>query len=795
MNSTNTIRFLGAHGSRTKQAQPTCIQLSPSTLIDAGNIMCALGDEAVKVEQIYLTHSHLDHILDIAFFIDHFYERRQKPLKIYGLSATLQALKQHIFNNKIWPDFTQIPLINSAQSALEFIEIELNQAHEVEPGLVVTPIKAYHTVEACGYLIERADGAVLFGGDGFKNPELWDLVNRHPHIRAVVLDVSFPNRLQQVAEKSLHLTPALLVEELENLTRQDVEVYLFHIKPAFRQEIERELTALTLPIEHILDQGDQIELNSGALIQAHATSAHANRIDKLNRIGVALSAEKNLNHLLEMIVTEAKNLTQADGGTLYLLKDKALHFTVAQTDSLNIKMGGTSAPISWPSLPLYLADGSENKQMVAATCALEDRVINIEDVYDAHGFSFEGAKKFDESTGYRSQSMLVIPLRDFEQKVIGVLQLLNKQDANQRTISFVQDDEEITLSLASQAAVALTNAQLIEDLESLLESFLGNITYLMGRKSAYTAGHINRMVALSELLAEGINNDQQVYADIRYSAEELKQIKLAALMHDIGKLATPETVMDKATKLDGHFDRLELVEQRAQWITAEMEKHALQQQINNSVAKETIEAELLDSLNRLQQGMELVRKSNTGGEFLAEESVQAIQRLAEVPFNFGEQSLRLITPEEAYCLIVQRGTLTEEERLIINEHAEIGLAVLEKLPFPEKYKDIPHIAGAHHEKINGTGYPLGLKGDEISFEARILAVADIFEALTAHDRPYKKPNPLSVAMKILYFMAKDDDLDRGLVKFFYDSGLYLEYAQRFLPVELIDEVQVDFSDL
>lgn len=791
----NSIRFLGAHGGRANQAQTTCIQVSETTLIDAGNVMSALGEQAAKIERIFLTHAHLDHILDIGFFIDHFFSQREKPLQIYGLKATIEVLKQHIFNDQIWPDFAQIPLIHSQDYAIQFYPIELNQPYEVEPGLVLTPVKAYHTVDACGYLIERDGGAILFGGDSYKNPGLWDLVNHHHSIRSVILDVSFPNRLHSVAQASLHLTPALMAEELANLKRDDVAVYVFHIKPAFADEIEAELLEMGIGAESVLSEGDQIDLNSGQRISARTLSGQADRIAKLNRIGIALSAEKNLNHLLEMIVTEAKNLTCADGGTLYLLKNQALHFTVAQTDSLGIKMGGTSDPITWPPLPLYLDDGTENKKMVAATCALEDRVVNIEDVYQAEGFSFEGAKKFDQATGYRSQSMLVIPLRNFERKVIGVLQLLNKKDNAQNTMAFCQDDEDITLSLASQAAVALTNARLIEDLENLLESFLNSIIYTMGRKSPYTAGHINRMVVLSELLANAVNADQSVYPQVSYNDEQAKQIKLAALMHDIGKLATPETVMDKATKLDGHFDRIELVEQRALTIAAEMNNQALRLQLQNPQQQAEIEAKLAEDLSQLQQAMELVRFSNTGGEFLPDEQVAAIQKLADEPFIVAGQSMALITPEEAYCLVVQRGTLTYEERMIINEHAEIGLEVLKQLPFPEKYKDIPHIAGAHHEKINGGGYPLGLKGDEISFEARILAIADVFEALTAHDRPYKTPKPLSAAMKIMYFMAKDDDLDRGLVKFFYQSGLYLDYARQYLPAELIDEVDVDFNSL
>ncbi|WP_019895610.1 HD domain-containing phosphohydrolase [Hydrogenovibrio halophilus] len=800
------IRFLGAHGGRAQSAKTTCLQVTPTTLIDAGHILGGLTeDEALAIERVFLTHAHLDHILDIAFYIDHFFARRQTPLKIYGLPETLQALKDHLFNEAIWPDFTLIALPGQAHRAIELIELTPDLPIGIDQGMTLTPILSHHTVACCGYLIENDQGGVAFGGDGWKNPELWERVNANANIKSVVMDVSFPDRLRFVAEQSRHLTPTLLAEEMQALTRSDVAVYAWHIKPAFSDEIFQEWIGLGLSLSQILTEGDELDLATGektsSLSSVDASSDdHMDRVERLNQIGVALSAEKDLDVLLEKIVTEAKSLTEADGGTLYLLKEDALHFTVAQTDSLGIRMGGTSEPISWPPLPLTLDDGSPNKKMVAATCALEDRVVNIEDVYQAKGFSFEGAKKFDDAMNYRSQSMLVIPLRNYEERVIGVLQLLNRRDATGQTVAFGQEDEQITLSLASQAAVALTNARLIDDLENLLESFLNSIIYTMGRKSAYTAGHINRMVALSEMMAAAVHEDQTFFPEKAYSPEESQAIRIAALMHDIGKLATPETVMDKATKLDGHFDRIELVAQRAQTIRAELKNAHLAQKLARVAGESDAVENLLDkegfeaALARLDEGLALVQKSNVGGEFLPTEQAQAIQRLADEPFPVREGPTTLLTQEEADYLKVQKGTLTEEERQIIMEHAQIGLDVLEQLPFPEKYKDIPHVAGAHHEKLNGQGYPLGLKGDEISFDARILAVADIFEALTAFDRPYKKANPLSMAMKIMSFMVKDGELDPSLVRFFYESGLYKEYAERYLPKESIDEVTMDFSD-
>lgn len=781
-----TVKILGAQGSRSDNAFTTCIQVSKNTLIDAGNIMQALGEEALHVNRIFFSHAHLDHIIDSAFLMDNFFAKRTEPLKLYALPETILALKTHIFNWDIWPDFGEIHLIGTKKPAVEYIEIEPNMRYEIEEGITLTPILANHTVACCGYIIEKEGSGILFSGDTYKNPSVWEMLNARNDIKALIIDVSFPNRFSKIAKESKHLTPKLLSEELSLLTRTNLKVYINHLKPFYAEQTIQELYTVGIEQKSILSDGELIDLSTGEIHRVD--TSNNDKIAKLNKIGAALSAEEKLDTLLEMIVHEAKALTHADGGTLYLADGEKLRFKVAQTDSLGIKMGGTAQPIQWPPLPLYLEDNSPNTKMVAALCALEDRLINIPDVYEAKGFSFEGTKKFDAGTGYRSKSMLVIPLKDHEKQIIGVLQLLNKQDPlNKTVIAFGKEDEEVCLSLASQAAIAINNTSLIQGLEILLEAFLRSIIFAMSKKSPYTAGHIERMVKLSLMLSEAIHEDKTVYEDKSFTSKELRQINFAALMHDIGKLATPEQVVDKATKLEAIFDRLALVESRFEVI-----KKALH--ISFLEGKMTHE-ERLDKEKTLEEYLSIIRKSNAGAEFTSNETITLIQSILENPWVIDGVTYPLLTENEAYNLSVQKGTLTKEERDIINEHAKISVDILSNLPFPKKYKEIPQISGNHHEKINGKGYPLGLKGDEISFEARILAIADVFEALTASDRPYKKGNPLSSAMKILYFMAKDDDLDRKMVKFFYDSGLYLEYAKELLPPSSIDEVTVDFSTL
>ena len=797
----SSICILGAQGSRSKDAFTTCIQVNKQTLIDAGNIMYALGEEALHVNRIFFSHSHLDHIIDTAFLIDHFFTKRKETLTLYALPHTIEALKNHLFNDVVWPDFSQIHLLNSTIPAITYIEINPNQPYPIEDGITLTPFMANHTVPCCGYIIEQNNSSVLFSGDTFLNEALWNLLNKTPSIKALIIDVSFPNHFVKIATESKHLTPNFLAEGMQQLKRDDLKIYINHLKPFYAEQIIHELEHIGIAKERVLRDGESINLASGELQRSSYQQRIDERVQKLTEIGTALSASESLDVLLEMIVTEAKNLTNADGGTLYLLEKKQLHFQVVQTDSLAIKMGGTSGKITWSPLDLYRADGTPNKAMVAVTCALENRLINIPDVYETVGFSFDGTKKFDQGTDYRSKSMLVIPMKNHEHEIIGVLQLLNKVDAHSHEIiAFDSEDEKITLSLASQAAIAITNTSLIQGLETLLESFLKSIIFAIGKKSPYTAGHIKRMVKLSGMLAEAVNHDTTLYTQKHFSAEEMKQINFAALMHDIGKLATPEHILDKATKLQTLFDRINLVESHIHIIEKALHVKFLEDKLailegslkgNVHVLEEHYHAKL----DVLHSAFELIQTSNQGDTPLSDETITQIQTLATQQWQIGEETYTILSTDEAHHLSTKRGTLTPEERESVNAHAKLSIEILNRLPFPKKYQQIPQISGNHHEKINGKGYPQGLKGDEISFEARILAIADIFEALTASDRPYKAGMPLSVAMKILYTMAKNGELDAELVQFFYTSGVYLEYAKAFLPQRSIDEIILDFEKL
>ncbi|MBF0482107.1 MAG: GAF domain-containing protein [Desulfovibrionaceae bacterium] len=533
---------------------------------------------------------------------------------------------------------------------------------------------------------------------------------------------------------------------------------------------------------------------------------HMDHLKQLARIGLALSGQTDMDRLLEMIVDEARRLAFADAGTLYIVNPERSHllFVILQNDTMNTRMGGaTGQAISLPPVPLFCDDGGENHAHVSAHVALSGEIVNIPDVYEAQGFDFTGPRRYDQATGYRSKSMLVIPMRNHENEIIGVLQLLNAKDAASGAVRpFDREREDLVASLASQAAVALTNAQLVRDLKTLLDAFIRSIAAAIDAKSPYTAGHISRVVELTMLIAEKINQDQAgPFKDVRLSDAQLEELSLAAWMHDVGKIVTPEHVVDKSTKLEAVFDRCELVKTRFRLFeqAAAAGYHAACASLRETAANQGDCAQPGEALAQslalakerfetqaaaLREDREFVLACNTA--FMDEGKLARLRDLAARTFPVDGEDVPYLTENELYNLSIVKGTLNAEERAVIENHARITFEMLGRLPFPKRLAKVPYFAGSHHEKLDGTGYPNHLTAKDVPLQARILAVADIFEALTAKDRPYKKPMPLSQAIKILGFMEKDKHIDADVLRLFYDSGACLEYAAKQLSPEQID---------
>ena len=500
------------------------------------------------------------------------------------------------------------------------------------------------------------------------------------------------------------------------------------------------------------------------------------RNQELVKIGMALSAEKKLENLLEMIVSEARRYTNADGGTLYIKNDQdQLEFKIIQNDSLGEMEGRGCAHIDWTPVSLRDAKGRENHRNVSAHCALIGEAVNIDDVYGAD-FDFEGTREFDAKTGYRSKSMLLVPMRDHEDNVIGVLQLLNAQDPTTGEIVGFGDlgIDDIT-SLASQAAIAITNVRLVKDLETLFDAFLRAIAAAIDEKSPYTGGHVANVAELTLRIAEEVNKDQQgKFAEVDFSEDELSELKMAAWLHDIGKITTPEYVVDKATKLETVFDRIELVRARIEILKRDAEIKRLKAEL---AEKGAAYDEPVDGIKRFDELLAFLEGVNIGSEYLSDEKIKKIEKLSEEGYEANGGSVPLLNDEEIENLSIRKGTLNENERMIINDHVRLTQKMLANLPFPGKLEKVPDIAGMHHEKLNCSGYPKGLCAPDIPLQARILAVADVFEALTAADRPYKHGKKLSESIRIMGLMVKDNHLDEDICDLMIRSGLVQEYVK------------------
>ena len=524
------------------------------------------------------------------------------------------------------------------------------------------------------------------------------------------------------------------------------------------------------------------------------------RLEQLNEIGASLSKERDITRLLESILLAAKAITNADGGTLYRMLDDhtALRFEILRTDSLRIAMGGTSGiPITFPNLPLLDDKGAPNDSLVAAYAAIHLETVNIADAYTEPNFDFAGTRHFDERTGYRSRSFLAVPMKNHEGEVIGVLQLINAQPPGSTdVVSFSSADQSLVESLASQAAIALTNRLLISQLEELFESFINLINLAIDEKSHYTGGHCQRVPALTMMLADAVNAVADgPLASFTMDDRDRYELKIAGLLHDCGKVTTPVHVVDKATKLQTLFDRIDLIDTRFEVLKRDAEIAALRQQLElrskvNPQAEGAIWTGYRSELERLESDRAFLRATNIGAESTNDETLQRVRQIAgsRVWRNVQGVETEFLTSDELENLTIRAGTLTQSERNTINHHIVATIKMLEKLPWPKHLRNVPEYAGGHHERMDGKGYPKGLTRDQMSVQARVMGIADIFEALTASDRPYKPGMKLSQAMGIMQRFKHNGHIDPDLFDVFVSEKVYLRYAEQFLDPWQIDAI-------
>jgi HD-GYP domain-containing protein (c-di-GMP phosphodiesterase class II) len=524
------------------------------------------------------------------------------------------------------------------------------------------------------------------------------------------------------------------------------------------------------------------------------------RLDQLNEIGAALSREHDITRLLESILVAAKSITNADGGTLYRMSEdgRTLRFEILRTDSLHLTMGGIAGgEVSLPNLPLYDEQGVPNDSLVATHAALHKQTVNVADAYSDASFDFSGTRGFDERTGYRSRSFLAVPMKNHEDEVIGVLQLINAQvPGSGEVIAFSAAYQGLVESLASQAAIALSNRLLITQLEALFVSFINVINLAIDEKSHHTGAHCQRVPELTMMLAEAAHEATQgPLAAFAMDDRDRHELKIASLLHDCGKVTTPVHVVDKATKLQTIYDRIGLIDTRFEVLKRDEEIQALRRQlalrpVADPKGEAALQVECRKRIDTLNEEREFLRMANRGTEGMKPEDMQRVRDIGENHSwrNVESVESEFLTADEIENLTIRSGTLTRSEREAINYHIVATIKMLEQLPWPRHLRNGPEYAGGHHERMDGKGYPRGLTRDQMSVQARVMGIADIFEALTARDRPYKPGMKLSQAMAIMNKFKRNGHIDPDLFDIFVEKRLYQRYGEQFLDPEQIDEV-------
>lgn len=565
------------------------------------------------------------------------------------------------------------------------------------------------------------------------------------------------------------------------------------------------------------------------------------RTAKLNMLienGLMLTAERDRNQLLRHILLQGQRLLHCDAGTLYLVTDEnMLRFALRSKEDV----------LPNQQIPLYDQHGSPNVSHVSTYSAIYNVPVVIDDVYAETRFDLSGTRAFDAATSYRTLSMLCIPMSPRDGEAIGVLQFMNAMDAETgEIVPFCADNIALVVALASQAAMALDNLQLVEAQAKLMESMIRVIATAIDAKSPYTGRHCERVPELALMLAEAACDCKEgALAEFNFSTDqEWQEFRIGAWLHDCGKMTTPEYVIDKATKLETIYNRIHEIRLRFEVLLRDADIERLQQRLDGTA---DAEADRLYSMRlaTLQDDFAFLAECNLGSEAMDAAKIARVQQLAQLKWqrNFddrlglsfeeseraaaepgrplpvteqlladkplhiikrkSEQALdpafgfqmdvpgHLYNYGEVYNLCITRGTLTKEERYKINEHMIQGIMMLERMNFPKSLRRVPEYAGTHHETLDGSGYPRKLNASQLSIPARIMAIVDIFEALTASDRPYKKPKPMSEALSILHGMKMSGRIDGVLFDLFLTSGIYLRYADKYLHADQMDEVDIE----
>ncbi|MDP8220011.1 MAG: HD domain-containing phosphohydrolase [Candidatus Stygibacter frigidus] len=500
----------------------------------------------------------------------------------------------------------------------------------------------------------------------------------------------------------------------------------------------------------------------------------------LKKISIMLTQERDFDKLFGYVLDAAMEYSNAEGATIYMVDDEAKQLRFIKVFNSAMKVSLNVDQIDWPPIPLFY-DEEPNLKNIATLCYHHKRSYNIADVYEQQVFDNSGTLKYDKLNKYRTKSIVAIPMMDHKNRIIGVIQLVNALNDNGDKIAFIAEEIGNLEVLASFSAILMNNQMLIKDIQTSFHQFISSIAWAIDKKSKHFSGHIARVSELVDLFAREINEYQEGksrFADINFTEDELEEINIAGLMHDLGKIITPMHILDKGSKLQQIADRIELVLERIDHI-----RSIVQMEIDHAEVESKIELEKIQQ--RIDQFEKFLVKANSGRSYFSDNDIQALEEIYQFRYMINGKSHFIINDDEYFNLKIRMGTLNPEDIRIIREHVVVTGDMLAQIKFPAYLSNAPLYAKLHHEKLNGEGYPDGLTEHYIPLQARILALSDVFEALTA-TRPYKKSKKLSETYIILDKMVAANEIDQDLYLFALEQGIFKKYADKHLTKDQID---------
>lgn len=753
------ITFYGTRGSGPAEGNEfaryggatTCVLLTEGKtkiMIDAGSgVSSALRDLDSSSElYLFITHPHLDHLSGIVTLIPYL---KKGTVHIFGRSRgglDIQEQIMRIMSPPIWPltacQFENVTFCDIPEGSFEIGGITVKTMESSHPGGATlyrfesqksgrSAVMAFDFNHSGGYgkmLTDFAMGADILVYDGNMNTAEHKLRSDWGH--------STPAMGAKIAEE----TGSKLIVTHHGMFKSDAEIDGI-IKEARKIHDDTYAAADGMSIE---------ETENGMKIRT-ALNRGRDILSCLLDVGEMLSSEKDDDALLEKITRAAMYITGADAGTLYILEDSHLHFKIMITKSKNVFKGGKGDPIDLPPVPL-------KPENVCAAAVLEEKLINIPDAYDNDHYDFSGPRKYDAINGYKTTSILVVPMVNDRDDIIGVMQLINATDSRGKVIPFKSEDEKILSSIASQAAISLTNMNYSKQVTKLLNGFVKVMSTGIDARTPYNANHTKNMVRYCEKF---LAYERQASGKWNIDDSMRRELLMSIWLHDIGKLITPLEIMDKNSRLG---DGLESVENRFRRIL-------LLNRLDYAEGKCT-EKEFTDKNELIRNDLDFIRSINTAG-FLADEKLAYLEEIRNRHFTDDDGTeVPYITEKEYTQLSIRKGTLTQEERNIMQGHVVMTSKMLSGLEFPKDYSEVPFWAGSHHEYLNGLGYPNHLKGEDIPWQVRLITILDVFEALTARDRPYKPPMPAEKAFGILDAMVRDCQVDAEILEEFKKSDAW-----------------------